>query len=138
MWEPSADLFPIKPDAAAPREVCWIHTSTRRSKESHHNGWVSEKTLKSNAAYLYYYYFFFFFFRYDGKRYGEHSGKRGMATQAAANGLSEEEIRDGGNWASATTARKYIQQSTPVRVLKNKRLQAVQKGDQPVKKCPLI
>ncbi len=62
-------------------------------------------------------------FRFDGKMFGEHSGKRGMATQAAANGLTEEEIREGGNWASATTARKYIDQSTPVRVLKNKRLQ---------------
>ena len=61
--------------------------------------------------------------RFDGKKYGEHSGKRGMASQAAANGATEEEIRDGGNWASNSTARKYIQQSTPVRILKNKRLQ---------------
>jgi hypothetical protein len=50
-----------------------------------------------------------------------------MATQAAANGLTEEEIREGGNWASTSTARKYIQQSTPVRMLKNKRLQITQR-----------
>jgi hypothetical protein len=64
-----------------------------------------------------------FHYRFDGKKYGEHSGKRGAATRAAAIGMTEEEIREVGNWGSTQTARKYIAQSTPLRVLKNKRLQ---------------
>ena len=62
-------------------------------------------------------------FRYDGKKYSEHSGKRGAASRAAAIGLTGEEIQDVGNWTSLKTAQKYIDQSTPLRFLKNKRLQ---------------
>ena len=41
-------------------------------------------------------------------RFGEHSGRRGAATQAAANGGSLLEIQTLGNWKSASNAQLYI------------------------------
>jgi len=61
--------------------------------------------------------------RFDGNEYSEHSNKRGAATKAAEIGMTEEKIRDIGNWNSTQTARKYIQNSTPVRAIKNRRFQ---------------
>jgi len=45
---------------------------------------------------------------YDGKKYGEHSGKRGGATESSSKGIPENEIQEQGNWKSLATARKYI------------------------------
>lgn len=45
-------------------------------------------------------------------RFGEHSGRRGAATQAAANGGSLLEIQTLGGWKSSSNAQKYIHQQT--------------------------
>ena len=41
-------------------------------------------------------------------RFGEHSGRRGAATQAALNGGSLLEVQTLGNWKSGSTAQKYV------------------------------
>jgi len=48
---------------------------------------------------------------YDGKKYGEHSGKRGGATESSSKGIPETEIQEQGNWTCLATARKYIEKS---------------------------
>jgi len=48
---------------------------------------------------------------YNGKDYGEHSGKRGGATESSSKGIPENEIQEQGNWTCLTTARKYIEKS---------------------------
>ena len=59
---------------------------------------------------------------HDGSKYSEHSNKRGGATTAAAIGMTEDDIREVGNWGSNQMARRYIQQSTPIRATRNRRL----------------
>ena len=44
-------------------------------------------------------------------RFGEHSGRRGGATAAAANGGSIEDVQALGGWKSATCANKYVEQT---------------------------
>ena len=45
-------------------------------------------------------------------RFGEHSGRRGAATQAAANGGTILDIQTLGNWKSASNAQLYIDQQS--------------------------
>ena len=44
-------------------------------------------------------------------RFGEHSGRRGGATTAAANGAKLEEVQQLGGWKSANCASRYIDQN---------------------------
>lgn len=60
---------------------------------------------------------------FDGALYTEHSNKRGGATHAANSGVSEEIIKEIGNWKNVKTARLYIDQNTPLRQKKNLKLQ---------------
>lgn len=46
----------------------------------------------------------------DPTGFGEHSMKRGGATEAARLGATADEICIAGDWSSATTASKYIDQ----------------------------
>ena len=62
---------------------------------------------------------------HDGAKYSEHSGKRGGATHAANQGLAEETIRDIGNWKSLKTAKLYIDNSTPLRQVRNLKLHKI-------------
>lgn len=48
---------------------------------------------------------------YDGKKYREHSGKRGGATESSSKGIPETDIQEQGNWKSLATTRKYIDKS---------------------------
>jgi len=48
---------------------------------------------------------------YDGKEYGEHSCKRGGATESSSKGIPETEIQEQGNWKCLATTRKYIERS---------------------------
>ncbi len=59
---------------------------------------------------------------HDGKEFSEHSNKRGGATLAANSGVPENEICEIGNWANVKTARKYIDQNTPLRQRRNLKL----------------
>lgn len=59
---------------------------------------------------------------FEGNKYSEHSGKVGGATHAASLGMREDDIREVGNWGSNTTARRYVQQSTPIRAIRNQQL----------------
>jgi len=60
---------------------------------------------------------------YDGKKYSEHSGKRGGATYAAECGIDEENIRVIGDWKDVRTARLYIDHNTPLRMKRVRQLQ---------------
>ena len=62
---------------------------------------------------------------HDGNKFSEHSNKRGGASLAANSGIPDEEIRDIGNWANVKTARLYIDQSTPLRQKRNKKLHSL-------------
>ena len=44
-------------------------------------------------------------------RFGEHSGRRGGATAAAANGATIDEVQTLGGWKSAECANKYVEKS---------------------------
>ena len=44
-------------------------------------------------------------------RFGEHSGRRGGATAAAANGATVDEVQSLGDWKSADCANKYVEKS---------------------------
>lgn len=59
---------------------------------------------------------------HDGTRFTEHSNKRGGATHAANIGVTDEEIRQIGNWQSIKTARLYIDHNTPLRQKRNLKL----------------
>ncbi len=61
----------------------------------------------------------------DGLKFSEHSSKRGGATLAANSGVTEEEIREIGNWENVKTARLYIDQSTPLRQKRNSKLHSL-------------
>jgi len=52
---------------------------------------------------------------YDGQKYSEHSNKRGGASHAANQGMTEQEITKEGDWTNVQTARLYIDENTPLR-----------------------
>jgi len=62
---------------------------------------------------------------HDGDQFSEHSNKRGGASLAANEGMPEEQIAKEGNWKNMKTARKYIDESTPLR---QKRVAFLQKA----------
>lgn len=60
---------------------------------------------------------------YDGKHYGEHSGKRGGATAAVENGMDMDTLKRLGRWRSATIPSKYVDLGTGARIEMSKLLQ---------------
>jgi hypothetical protein len=54
---------------------------------------------------------------YDSSLYGEHSGKRGGATSAAANGATDKQLKRLGGWRSDSMPAKYVDLSVPSRIL---------------------
>ena len=60
---------------------------------------------------------------HDGKRYGEHSGKRGGATVAVENGMDMETLKRFGRWRSADVPSKYVDLGTKSRIEMSKLLQ---------------
>lgn len=60
---------------------------------------------------------------YDGKLYGEHSGKRGGATTAAANGATDKQLKRLGGWRSDAMPAKYVDLSIPSRISMSELLQ---------------
>lgn len=56
-------------------------------------------------------------------RYGEHSGKRGAATQAAENGMPMETLKRFGGWKSDSVPSKYVDRSTVSKIEMSKILQ---------------
>lgn len=60
---------------------------------------------------------------YDAKLYGEHSGKRGAATQAVENGMSQDSLQRLGGWRSDNMAAKYVDLSLASRLKMSKLLQ---------------
>ena len=60
---------------------------------------------------------------HDGKRYGEHSGKRGGATVAVENGMDMETLKRFGRWCSADVPSKYVDLGTKSRIEMSKLLQ---------------
>ncbi len=59
----------------------------------------------------------------DPKLYGEHSGKRGGATAAAANGATENQLKRLGGWRSDAMPSKYVDLSLPNRISMSQLLQ---------------
>jgi len=55
--------------------------------------------------------------------YTEHSNKRGGATEAANQGMNDDEIQEVGQWTNLATAKKYIDRNTPMRQKKVLKLQ---------------
>ena len=53
---------------------------------------------------------------YDAKMYGEHSGKRGGATAAAANGATDKQLKRLGGWRSDAMPAKYVDLSINSRI----------------------
>ncbi len=53
---------------------------------------------------------------YDSSLYGEHSGKRGGATSAAANGATDKQLKRLGGWRSDSMPAKYVDLSIPSRI----------------------
>ena len=60
---------------------------------------------------------------YDSKLYGEHSGKRGGATTAAARGATEKQLKRLGGWRSDAMPSKYVDLSLPSRISMSEMLQ---------------
>ena len=60
---------------------------------------------------------------YDGKLYGEHSGKRGGASAAVENGLDMESLQRLGRWRSTSVPAKYVDLATSSRIEMSKMLQ---------------
>lgn len=60
---------------------------------------------------------------YDANLYGEHSGKRGGATAAAANGATDKQLKRLGGWRSDSIPAKYVDLSIATRILTSKLLQ---------------
>ena len=56
-------------------------------------------------------------------RYGEHSGKRGAATQAAENGMTLETLKRFGGWKSDSVPVKYVDRSTASKIEMSNMLQ---------------
>ncbi|KAI9553719.1 hypothetical protein GHT06_021651 [Daphnia sinensis] len=59
----------------------------------------------------------------DPKLYGEHSGKRGGATAAAAHGVTESQLKRLGGWRSDVMPSKYVDLSLPSRISMSQLLQ---------------
>ena len=60
---------------------------------------------------------------YDAKLYGEHSGKRGGATIAAAHGATDKQLKRLGGWRSDAMPAKYVDLSIPSRISLSELLQ---------------
>ena len=60
---------------------------------------------------------------FDAQLYGEHSGKRGAATQAAENRMDSDSLQRLGGWRSENMAAKYVDQSTESKIKLSKLLQ---------------
>ena len=60
---------------------------------------------------------------YDGKLFGEHSGKRGGASAAVGNGMDMETLQRLGRWRSTTVPAKYVDLDTNSRIEMSKKLQ---------------
>lgn len=60
---------------------------------------------------------------YEAKLFGEHSGKRGGATAAAANGATDKQLKRLGGWRSDAMPAKYVDLSIPSRLLMSELLQ---------------
>ena len=60
---------------------------------------------------------------YDAKLYGEHSGKRGGATAAAAQGATDKQLKRLGGWRSDSMPAKYVDLSIPSRISMSQLLQ---------------
>jgi hypothetical protein len=60
---------------------------------------------------------------YDAKLNGEHSGKRGGATTAAAHGATETQLKRLGGWRSDAMPSKYVDLSIPSRISLSELLQ---------------
>lgn len=60
---------------------------------------------------------------YDEKLYGEHSGKRGGATTAAAHGATDKQLKRLGGWRSDAMPAKYVDLSIPSRLSMSELLQ---------------
>ena len=60
---------------------------------------------------------------YDATLYGEHSGKRGGATAAVANGATGNQLKRLGGWRSDTMAAKYVDLSINSRISMSQLLQ---------------
>ncbi len=60
---------------------------------------------------------------YDPKLYGEHSGKRGGATAAAARGATDKQLKRLGGWRSDSMPAKYVDLSIPSRIILSEMLQ---------------
>ncbi len=45
---------------------------------------------------------------YDGKKYSEHSTKRGAATRSSEIGIPDDDIQVAGNWKNPKTVKLYI------------------------------
>ena len=56
-------------------------------------------------------------------RYGEHSGKRGAATQAAENGMPIDTLKRFGGWKSDSVPEQYVDRSTKSKIEMSKILQ---------------
>ena len=60
---------------------------------------------------------------YDAKLYGEHFGKRGGATSAAAHGATDKQLKRLGGWRSDAMPAKYVDLSIPSRISLSELLQ---------------
>lgn len=60
---------------------------------------------------------------YDARLYGEHSGKRGGATAAAANGATDKQLKRLGGWRSDAMPAKYVDLSINSRISMSELLQ---------------
>ena len=60
---------------------------------------------------------------YDGKLFGEHSGKRGGSTQAAENGMDLETLKRLGGWRSTAMPAKYVHLAVKSRIEMSRKLQ---------------
>ena len=60
---------------------------------------------------------------HDGRLYGEHSGKRGGATAAVANGMDMETLKRLGRWRSPNVPAKYVDLGANARIDMSKLLQ---------------
>ncbi len=60
---------------------------------------------------------------YDAALYGQHSGKRGGATAAAANGATDKQLKRLGGWRSDAMSAKYVDLSVTSRISMSELLQ---------------
>lgn len=60
---------------------------------------------------------------YDATLHGKHSGKRGGATAAAANGATDKQLKRLGGWRSDTIPAKYVGLSIATRISMSELLQ---------------